>query len=194
MTEADLTALVEMLFAGKSTNDQIHAHVEIEHEGLGALQPLLEGLINYLQLMRASGRSPHPQATTPFEQLTFGYIRPVQNILIGWEVAQLPVLEALINLLEDPNRDMRVLALMCLASPIAPWVENPERAAWIRATIEARQADPDRLVRTAASFAVDLLEQIRYAFAKRSGDLALRQRLERSAFQIIHGLGRSSAP
>jgi hypothetical protein len=56
----------------------------------------------------------------------------------------------------------------------------------------ASQADENPVVRASVKFALDQLDHIHYALRQRHGDSALRQRLEKSAFEVIQGIARSS--
>jgi hypothetical protein len=191
VSDSNLNVMIETLFNGESSNDRVHAQVEIQSQGLTVLRPLLKGLVNYIKIIVKSGHSPHPQADTPYQQLTFGYLRMIQNIFITWEIGKQPLIETLETVLADSEPSVRALALVCLSSPLPSWVENEDRSRQIRANIQTCQTDENPVVRAAARFASDQTDQIKYAIEHKHGDGALRQRLEKSAFEVIQGIARS---
>jgi hypothetical protein len=192
MSDSSLIPLIETLLTSASSDDRIHAQIEIQNKGLIALRPLFEGLARYIKTTVKNGSSPHPRADTPYQQLTFGYFRMLHNIFITWEISGLPLFESLETALSDSNADTRALALVALASPLPSWVENPDRSEQIKAAIRVCQTDKDPVVRASVKFALDQLDQIHYALKQKYGDGALRQRLEKSAFEVIQGIARSS--
>ena len=186
MSNLELNALIHTYFFSQSNDEKIHAMVKLESKGVKVLRPLLEGLVKYIKAIVASRRSPHPQAVTPAQQLMTGYLTPIQHVLIAWEVKKQPVVETLSNLFIDPNRNIRALAVLSLGSGSPMWADNQ----LVKEKIQLMQRDTDSVICSAASFALDFFAQAERFQRGLPADLAIRQRMEQSAAQIINGIGQ----
>lgn len=186
MSEDECQRLIHALIFADTLSERLEAQGELRfHSGAGMeiLRPLFAELVRYIRELVRGERLPREDNITPFLQFhdTFGQM---EYLLWSWYEDE-PIVETLVEMLDDPDRKVRALALVSLGAGNIMW-KDPR----VEPHLRAHQDDPDLLIRAAARLALDYIPFGRHVETRTRPDTSLYQRLEQYAAQVMSGLAR----
>jgi hypothetical protein len=187
MAEDELARLIHTLIFAETLSESMEAGLELRHyaSGIELLRPIFNEIICYIGELMSGKRLPKKGDVTPFLQF-HGVFHPIEQLLWSWYEDE-PLVETLIEMDNDADRQVRALALISLGAVNLFW-KDPR----VKPHLHARQHDPDPLIRAAARLALDYIPFGEYVKVQTQPDISLYQRLEQYAAQVMRGLTRES--
>jgi hypothetical protein len=182
----DLASVIDSLVFGETMGERFDAQLKLRFHGAAriAVRPLFESFRRYIRELATGQRNPRDKHFTPFLQFHDGFAQ-IQFLLWAWYEDE-PIVEILIEMLDDPDRHMRALAMIGLGAGNVMWKETPRVENYLR----QQEQDPDALTRAASHFALDYIQFGKHVKQKTSPDMTMLQRLEQYAAQVTGGLAR----
>jgi len=189
MTEDELARLIHTLIFAETLSERMSAGLKLRFHasGIDVLRSIFSEFIRYTDELMTGKRPPREDDVTPFLQFHTVF-HPIEYLLWGWYEDE-PLVETLMEMNNDPDRQVRALALISLGAVNLFW-KDPR----IEPHLRAYQGDPDPLIRAAARLALDYIPFGEYVKARTSPDMSLYQRLEQYAAQVMSGLTRVTTP
>lgn len=187
MAEDELASLIHTLIFAETLSESMEVGLELRFHasGIELLRPIFNEMICYIGELMSGKRLPKEDDVTPFLQFYTAF-HPIEYLLWGWYEDE-PLVEALIEMNNDPARQVRALALISLGAVNLFW-KDPR----VEPHLRAYQDDPDPLIRAAARLALDYIPFGEYVKAMTHPDTSLYQRLEQYAAQVMSGLTKGS--
>ena len=187
MTEDELARLIHTLIFAETLSERMNAGLKLRFHasGIELLRPIFNEIIRHIGELMSGKRSPKEDDVTPFLQFHAAF-HPLEHLLWSWYEDE-PVVESLIEMNSDPDRQVRALALISLGAVNLFW-KDPRAEPHLRAYQDA----PDPLIRAAARLALDYIPFGENVKAKTHPDMSLYQRLEQYAAQVMSGLTKES--
>lgn len=190
MATEDLDQLIHTLIFADPLAERLKAQWEMRScAPSDVLRPLFGELIRYFRELVRGERPLRDDNFTPFLQFQ-DVLHPIQYLLWFWHEDALwfqpeekPLLETLMEMLEDSDRRIRALAMVCLGTGNVIW-----REARVESLLRPYQNDPDFLVRSAARLALLYITLSDHVEANVPPDPSLIRHLEQYAAQFISGL------
>ncbi len=187
MAEGELARLIHTLIFAETLSESMKAGLELRHyaSGVELLRPIFNEIICYTGELMSGKRLPKEGDVTPFLQF-YAAFHPIEQLLWTWYEDE-PLVETLIEMDNDADRQVRALALISLGAVNLFWKDSR-----VEPHLRAHQDDPDPLIRAAARLALDYIPFGEHVKAQTSPDMNLYQRLEQYAAQVMSGLTRES--
>lgn len=180
MTEDELNRLIHDLIFAETLPEQMKAGLELRSHtaGIAVLRPIFMGLVRYIGGLLSGERLPQKDSVTPFLQF-FDAFHPIAYLLWSWYDHE-PIVEALIGLLEDPDRSVQALALVSLGAGNMTW--NDAR---VGPYLQTYQDVPDPLLRAAARLSLEYMKWSDFVEARTPPDMVRYQLIEQYAAQLM---------
>ncbi len=181
-----LDSSIHSLIFGETIGERFDAQLKLRfhYPPQMVVHPLFESFRMYIRELATGRRKPRDDNFTPFLQFHDGFAQ-IQFLFWNWHPDE-PIIETLIEMLNDSERHMRALAIVGLGAANGMWKEDSRVEPYLR----QRENDADALTRAASRLASDYLQFVRYVEQKTSPDMAMLQRLEQYAAQVLSGLSR----
>ena len=182
MPDEKLITLVNTLIHGETTHERMEAQLELVYYGdvPTVLRLLLQTFCAYIRELATGERSPREENPTPFLQFHEGFAH-IQYLLWIWHEDE-PITEILLEMLNEPDRPMRALAVIGLG---AGNVKGED--ARIEPRLRSLLGDADPLIRAAAHLALEYMLLVKTMSPL---DALQQQRLEQYAAQVMSELAR----
>lgn len=183
MPNEELITLANTLIHGETIRERMKAQWEIAHYGdvPMVLRLLLQTFRTYIRELMTGRRKPREENPTPFLQFYEGFAH-IQYLLWIWRDNE-PIPEILLDMLNEPDRGMRALAVIGLGAGNVMWED-----ARIEPHLRSLQGDADPLIRAAAHLALEYLRFGQQVRTMTPLDALQQQRLEQHAAQVMGGL------
>lgn len=180
MPDEKLTTLVNTLIHGETIRERLEAQLELAYYGdvPTVLRLLLQTFRAYIRELTTGERSPREENPTPFLQFHEGFAH-IQYLLWIWRDVE-PISEILLEMLNEPDRQVRALAIIGLGAGNVGWED-----ACIEPHLRSLQSDADPLIRAAAHLALEYMLLGRHAQMMTPLDALQQQRLEQYAAQVM---------
>lgn len=180
MSDEKLIALVNTLIRGETIHERLEAQLELAYYGdvPTVLRLLLESFRAYLRELMTGRHKPREENPTPFLQFHEGFAH-IQYLLWIWREDE-PIPDILLEMLNDPDRQMRALAIIGLGAGNVKWED-----ARIEPHLRSLQGDADPQIRAAARLALEYMVLGRHAQTMTPLDALQQQRLEQYAAQVM---------
>ena len=185
MDKKNCGALIHALFFAESEK-RWEARLDARFEGSGILRAVFNEFVRYIEQV-VTGVRPSLANPTPFLQFHEGF-ESIQYLLWGWLDDGEPIIETLIEMLNDPDRNTCALAIVSLGVGNIMWKEEARIEPYLR----TMQCDTDPLLHVAADLALDYILYGRYVEAKTPPDTAIQQRIEQYAAQVMSGIAKGA--
>lgn len=180
MTEDELNRLIHDLIFAETLPEQLEAGLELRFHaaGMAVLGPIFMELVRYIGGLLSGERLPQQDSATPFLQFLDAF-HPIAYLLWSWCEDE-PIVEALIGLLDDPERPVQALALVCLGTGNMKW--NDAR---VEPYLHTYQDDPDPLLCAAARLSLEYMKWGDFVETRTPPDMVRYQLIEQYAAQLM---------
>lgn len=180
MPDEKLITLVNTLIHGETIHERMEAQLELAYYGdvPMVLRLLLQTFRAYIRELMTGRRKPREENPTPFLQFHEGFAH-IQYLLWLWREYE-PIPDILLEMLNDPDRQMRALAIIGLGAGNVTWED-----ARIEPHLRSLQGDADPLIRAAAHLALEYMVLGRQVKTMTPLDALQQQRLEQYAAQVM---------
>lgn len=180
MPDEKLITLVNTLIHGETIHKRMEAQLELAYYGdvPRVLRLLLQTFRAYLRELTTGGRSPREENHTPFLQFHEGFAH-IQYLLWIWRDVE-PIPEILLEMLNEPDRQMRAFAVIGLGAGNVQWED-----ARIEPHLRSLQGDADPLIRAAAHLALEYMLLGRQVKTMTPLDALQQQRLQQYAARVM---------
>lgn len=181
-----LDSSIHSLIFGETMGERFDAQLKLRfhYPAQMVVHPLFKSFRMYIRELATGQRKPRDENFTPFLQFHDGFAQ-IQFLFWNWHPDE-PIIEILIEMLNDPERHMRALAIVGLGAGNVMWKETSR----VEPYMHQREYDPDALIRAASRFASDYMQFGKYVEQKTLPDMTMLQRLEQYAAQVMNGLSR----
>jgi hypothetical protein len=183
MAKDKLARLIHSLIFAETFPERMNAGLKLcfYASGIELLRPIFNEVVCYIGELMSGKRLPKEDDVTPFLQF-HAVFHPIEQLLWRWYEDE-PLVETLIEMDNDADRQVRALALISLGAVNLFW-KDPR----VEPHLRARQDDPDPLIRAAARLALEYILWAGYAATRTSPDMVRYQLLEQYAAQWMSNL------
>ena len=181
-----LDSSIHSLIFGETIGERFDAQLKLSfhYPAPAVVRPLFTNFRMYIRELAMAQRKPRDDNYTPFLQFHDGFAQ-IQFLFWNWYPDE-PIIETLIEMLNDSERYIRALAMVGLGAANGMWKEDSRVEPYLR----QRENDADALTRAASRLASDYMQFVRFVEQKTSPDMTMLQRLEQYAAQVTSGLCR----
>lgn len=186
MAEDELNRFIHDLIFAETLLEQMQAGLELRSHtaGIAVLRPIFMELMRYIGDLLSGERLPQKDSVTPFLQFLDAF-HPIAYLFWSWYEDE-PIVEALISLLDDPDRPVRALALVSLGAGNIKW--NDAR---VEPYLQTYRDAPDPLLRAAARLSLEYMKWGDFVEARTPPDMVRYQLIEQYAAQLMAHLVKS---
>jgi hypothetical protein len=181
-----MDSLIHLLIFGESLGERFDAQLKLRFDYPVAVvvRPIFESFRSYIRELVMGQRIPRGENYTPFLQFHDGFAQ-IQFLFWNWHPDE-PIIETLVEMLNDPEPHLRALAIVGLGAGNVMWKETSR----VEPYLHQGKQDSDTLICVASRFTQDYMQFGEYVQQKTSPDMTMLQRLEQYSAQMITGLIR----